>query len=95
MSLLAVETKQDIQANARLTVYHDGTVDKAMCTSRAIFVRPGWISRSNDIISKLPWDAYCAACHGHVPQQIIEHKKITTTAAATAANKKEFHTFKK
>lgn len=86
MSLLAVAAQTDTRANARITVYHDGTVDKAMCTSRAIFARPGWIARHDDLIAKLPWDAYCSACHGHVPQRLIEHK--STAVKDTAAKDK-------
>ena len=69
-----IYTQEELGCNARITVYADGTVDNAICCSRNIYTQPGYEQMSYSPISRLPWEQYCAACHGHVPHQLRQRQ---------------------
>lgn len=83
-----IYTAQDIGCNARVTVYSDGTVDNAICCSRNIYTQPGYEVLPDTAISRLPWEQYSAACHGHVPYQ-LRHKHGTAVRLATPTTQAE------
>ena len=79
-----IYTHEDLGCNARITVYADGTVDDAICCSRNIYTQPGYEQMSYSPISRLPWEQYSAACHGHVPHQLIAQVKQHSTHGSAA-----------
>lgn len=67
-------TEEELGCNARITVYENGETDDARAYSRNIFLADGWEKKKRDIIALLPEETYIAACHGHIPYQLISHK---------------------
>ena len=82
-ALLATDTMT--RANARITVYPDGTIDDCVVASHYIYRRPGWVRRDPvDVLPRLSGEEWIDAIHDR-PVRALRQARLQAQPGRSAA----------
>ena len=83
-------TDEMTRANARITVYPDGTVDDAVVASHYIYRRPGWVRRDPvDVLPRLSGAGVIDAIHDRPIRALRRDRHQAEPGRSAAAGREQ------